>query len=342
VTAEYAGDPVNLTSTSSPVVETVADTTTTKLASGLNPSVYGENVTLTATVTAAHGGSVAGSVTFYNGANKLGTQTLNSSNQATFSTAELAGGSDSLKAVYAGNTSDAGSTSPVLTQVVTSATTTIALTSSLNPSVYGQAVQLVATITPVDGGTVTGTVTFKDGGATLGKVSVGANNTATFSTTLLATASHSLTAVYGGSPSTSASTSPSVSQQVTIASTTAALSSNVNPSGWGEAVTITATITSAHGGAVTGTVTFKDGTTTVGTGTVTPATGMATYSNGALSLGTHTFTAAYSGDANNLGSAAAAFNQTVVKATTNTTVKSSLDPSSWGQSITFDRYRCTR
>jgi predicted thioesterase len=335
VTAEYAGDSVNPTSTSSPVVEIVADTTTTKLASGLNPSVYGQNVTLTATVTAAHGGSVAGTVTFYNGANTLGTQTLNSSNQATFSSAALTGGSHSLKAVYAGNTSDAKSASPVLTQVVTSATTTTALTSSLNPSVYGQAVQLAATITPVDGGTVTGTVTFKDGGATLGKVSVGANNTATFSTTLLATASHSLTAVYGGSPSTSASTSPSVSQQVTIASTTAALSSNVNPSGWGEAVTITATITSAYGGAVTGTVTFKDGTTTVGTVTVTPATGTATYSNGALSLGTHTFTAAYSGDANNLGSAAAAFNQTVVKATTNTTVKSSLDPSSWGQSITL-------
>jgi hypothetical protein len=335
VTAEYAGDAVNLTSTSNAVVEIVADTTTTKLASGLNPSVYGQNITITATVTAAHGGSVAGTVTFYNGANKLGTQTLNSSNQATFSSAALAGGSHSLKAVYAGNTSDVGSTSPVLTQVVTSATTTTALTSSLNPSVYGQAVQLVAAITPVDGGTATGTVTFKDGGVTLGKVSVGANNTATFSTTLLATASHSLTAVYGGSPSTSASTSPSVSQQVTIASTTAALSSTVNPSGWAEAVTITATITSAHGGAVTGTVTFKDGTTTVGTGTVTPATGAATYSNSALSLGTHTFTAVYSGDTNNLGSAAAAFNQTVVKATTNTAVKSSLDPSSWGQSITL-------
>jgi Pro-kumamolisin, activation domain/Bacterial Ig-like domain (group 3) len=333
VTAEFAGDQVNLTSTSSPVVEIVADTTTTTLASGLNPSVYGQNITLTATVAAAHGGSVAGTVTFYNGANTLGTQTLNSSNQATFSTAALAGGSHSLKAVYAGNTSDARSASPVLTQVVTAATTTTALTSSPNPSVYGQAVQLVATITPADGGTVTGTVTFKDGGVGLGKVSVGANNTATFSTTLLATASHSLTAVYGGSASTSASTSPAVSQQVTIASTTAALSSNVNPSGWGQAVTITATIASAYGGAVTGTVTFKDGTTTVGTGTVTPATGVATYSNGALSLGTHTFTAVYSGDANNLGSAAAALNQTVVKATTSTTVKPSLDPSSWGQSI---------
>jgi hypothetical protein len=335
VTAVYGGSSTDQTSTSSPVAVVVADTTTTELASGLNPSVYGENITLTATVTPAHGGSVAGKVTFYDGATTLGTETLNSSKQATFSTAALAAGNHSLKAVYAGNTSDVGSTSPVLTQVVTAATTTTALTSSLNPSVYGQAVQLVATITPVHGGTVTGTVTFKDGAITLGKSTVGANSKATFSTTLLAVGSHSLTAVYGGSPNTLASTSPSVSQQVTIASTKAALSSDGSPSGWGSTVTITATITSAHGGAVTGTVTFKDGTTTVGTGKVDPATGTATYSTAVLSLGTHTFTAVYSGDANNLGSDAAAFNQTVVKATTNTIVKSSLDPSSWGQSITL-------
>jgi len=335
VTAVYAGDALNLTSTFSSVAVVVEDSTTTKLSSGLNPSIYGENITLTATVAATHGGSVAGTMTFYDGATTLGTQTLNSSNQATFSTAALAGGNHSLKAVYAGNTSAAGSTSPVLTQVVKPATTTTGLASSLNPSVYGQAVQLTATITPVDGGTVTGTVTFKDGSVTLGNASVGANNTAAFSTTRLAKGFHSLTAVYGGSPNTLASTSPSVSQQVTIASTTAALSSDGSPSGWGSAVTITATITSAYGGAVTGTVTFKEGTTTAGTGKVNPATGTATYSTAVLSLGTHTFTAVYSGDANNQGSAAAAFNQTVVKATTSTIVKSSLDPSSWGQSITL-------
>jgi predicted thioesterase len=335
VSAVYGGSTVDQTSTSSPVAVVVADTTTTGLASGLNSSVYGQKVTLTATVTAAHGDSVAGTVTFSDGSAKLGTATLNASNQATFSTSALVAGSHSLMAVYAGDTSDVGSTSAAVTQVVSAATTATALTSSLNPSVYGQTVELTAKIKPQDGGTVAGTVTFKDGSATLGKISVGANNTATLSTNLLAVKSHSLTAVYGGNSNTLASTSAAVSQQVTIASTTAVLSSNGNPSGWGSAVTITATITSADGGAVTGTVTFKDGTTTVGTGTVNSATGTATYSNAALSLGTHTFTAAYSGDANNLSSAAAAFNQDVVKATTNTTVKSSLDPSSWGQSVTL-------
>src|SRR5207302_5920848 len=64
-----------------------------------------------------------------------------------------------LTGSYGGDTNDGGSTSPVLTQTVNPATTTTALTSSANPSIFGQNVILTATVSP---STATGTVTFKE------------------------------------------------------------------------------------------------------------------------------------------------------------------------------------
>ena len=83
---------------------------------------------------------------------------------------------------------------------VNRAATTVALGSSVNPAVTGQAVTFTATVAAVapGAGTPTGTVTFQDGNVVLGTVAVGAGGTATFTTSFAAAGGHAITAVYNG------------------------------------------------------------------------------------------------------------------------------------------------
>ena len=97
---------------------------------------------------------------------------------------------------------------------------------------------------------------------------------------------------------------------ITQATTTAAVSSSVNPSNLGQSVTFTATITGFGGGAATGSVQFKDGASNIGS-PVTVASGQAQYSTSALTAGSHSITAVYTGDSNLIGSTSGALTQTV-------------------------------
>jgi hypothetical protein len=74
-----------------------------------------------------------------------------------------------------------------------------------------------------------------------------------------------------------------------------ALVSSANPAYVSNPVTFTATVTSGAG-APTGTVSFYDGTTSLGSGSL--ASGVATYTASSLTAGSHSITAAYSGDSN--------------------------------------------
>jgi hypothetical protein len=71
----------------------------------VNPSVYGQSVTFTATVNpvAPGAGLAPVTVTFKDGATVLGTGTLNASGQATFSTSALSVSSHSITAEYGGD-----------------------------------------------------------------------------------------------------------------------------------------------------------------------------------------------------------------------------------------------
>lgn len=112
--------------------------------------------------------------------------------------------------------------------------------------------------------------------------------------------------------------------------------SNLNPSTVGQSVTFTAMIPAATP-AITGSVTFMDGTTTLGTGTISGTT--ATYTASALAAGSHGITAVYGGDSNWNSITSTATTQTVNAAAKGTpasiTVASNLNPSSEGQSVTF-------
>jgi hypothetical protein len=184
---------------------------TTALTSSKNPSVFGDNVTFTATVTAGSG-TPAGTVTFKDGAATRATVVL-SAGKAAFTTATLAGGTHPITAVYGGSASYAGSTSPVLSQVVNRQATSTAVVSSLNPSTFGKAVTFTATVKPATSGTPTGTATFKDGATTLATVALSAGKAA-ITTSTLALGTHSITVIYAASVSYAGSTSPKLTQTV--------------------------------------------------------------------------------------------------------------------------------
>jgi len=94
--------------------------------------------------------------------------------------------------------------------------TTTALTSSQNPSLPSQSVTFTATVTGTGSSfPTTGTVTFYDNGTnTLGTGTVNGSGVATFATSALSHATHSITAAYGGGGSYGGSISSSVSQVI--------------------------------------------------------------------------------------------------------------------------------
>jgi hypothetical protein len=121
-----------------------------------------------------------------------------------------------------------------------------------------------------------------------------------------------ITAVYSGSGNFIGSTSPAVSQTVTMASTSTVVTADVNPSVVGTTVTFTAAVrvTPPGSGTPTGMVTFKDGTMILGTGSL-DATAHATLSTSSLSVGHHAITAVYPGDSSFNGSTSKGYGQTV-------------------------------
>ncbi len=179
--------------------------------------VFGQSVALTATVAASGTatGTPTGTVQFDLGSVNLGSATLNSSGVATLDTTSLATGSNSITAIYSGDTNYATSTSSAVTVTVAQASSTTTVTASPNPSVAGQTVTLTATVAAVSpgSGTATGTVTFFNGTASLGTGTL-SDGVATFTTTTLAVGTNSITAVYAGDTNFTTSTSAAVSQVV--------------------------------------------------------------------------------------------------------------------------------
>ncbi len=344
ITAVYGGD-ANFNGSTSSIVDQVVNPaggtpSNTALVSSLNPSVFGQSVTFTATVTGT-GPTPTGSVTFMDGITPLVTVPLNGSAQASLTTSTLIVGSHPITAVYGGDTTYAGSTSPIVNQVVNKADTTTALISSVNPSTVGQAVTFTATVTAVapGSGTPTGTVNFFDGATNIGSAPLNGSGQAALTTSALTQGTHPITATYGGDVNFNGSISSIVDQVVNAAGGTpsnTALVSSLNPSVFGQSVTFTATVTGT-GPIPTGTVNFFDGVTLLGAGTLNGA-GIATFTTSALAVGTHPITAAYAGDSTYAPSISPIVSQVVngVGGTPSvTTVVSSLNPSTVGQSVTF-------
>ncbi len=293
--------------------------TTTALGSSLSNSIFGQSITFTATVTPQGAGVPTGVVTFKDGTTTLGTGTLDASGIASFNSAALSAGAHSITAVYAGDGAFAASTSAALAQQVNQASTTATVNSAPNPTTFGQAVSISATVVTVapGAGTPTGSVTFFDGATSLGSGTLNASGVATISTSALSTGSHSITAVYAGSTNQTGSTSAALSHIVNQANTTTTVTSTANPAGVGQAISFVATVAAVAPGAGTrtGTVQFILDGANFGS-PVTLVNGSASSASiNSLAIGSHTVSAVYSGDINFAGGTSAALSQSVVAIT---------------------------
>jgi hypothetical protein len=221
------------------------------------------------------------------GTTVLGTSPV-SGGVASFTTASLPTGSDSVKAVYSGDgnlISSSGTTSEKVR-----AATTLSLSSNNPTATYGESVTLKATMssaagTPPDGEKVT----FKNGTVTLGTVTL-SGGVATLTTSTLPVGTLSLTASYPGDGQYLPA-SASLTETVSKGSTSVTLASS--QTGPGQPVTLTATVQPNSGSAVpTGTVSFKEGTKSLGSQTLSGGTASVITP---LSAGTHTVQVTYGG-----------------------------------------------
>jgi DNA-binding beta-propeller fold protein YncE len=213
----------------------------------------------------------------------------------------------------------------------------IAFSATPNPSTRGQSVQLTATLSGT-AGTPTGNVTFYDAtasiaGCTAVPLSGGA---ASCSTSALAVGTHSLTAQYTGDASYNPASSSAVNATVNPATPSVALASTPNPSAEGDAVSISAAVSGSAGTPV-GTISFMDGGTAIaGCESVPLASGSASCEVDALGAGSHSLTAAYSGDSNYASATSAPHTQSVAspaRADPSVALSSSPNPSTAGQSV---------
>jgi hypothetical protein len=194
---------------------------------------------------------------------------------------------------------------------MTSYATTTTLLSSLNPSVSGKPVTFTATVSSP--GTPSGKVEFLNAATVLATITL-TSGSAKYTTTKLPPGSNTITAMYLGDANNNGSTSAPIHQFV-LAATTTTLMSSPNPSGYGQSVALTATITSSIGHPPNGeTVTFKQGATVLGTGALSGGT--AKFSTIALGVGTKSLRAVYGGDSKFASSTSKPVRQVITKAGT--------------------------
>lgn len=255
-----------------------------------------------------------GFVDVYEGATNYGTVEVDANGDATLMTTQLPLGHHYLRARWGGDERWTASTSAPLHVVVGGATTATTLETSTTSTTYGAPVTLTAEVTAVDPpiGTPTGTVGFRDGSTFIGSgtLNEASPNVATLVTNELSVGSHSIQATYTGDGVYVASPSNTVTVNVTKAATTTTVTSSLNPSPFGEAVTFTATVDGPGTTTVPGTVQFKDGAVNLGA-PQSLIVGQASLTIPSLGGGSHSITAVYSGSDSYLPSTSAPLVQTV-------------------------------
>ena len=303
LTASYPGD-VNFEISSDTETHQVnkGDTTAVINSDPPDPSVVGESVTVTYTVTAnpPGGGNPTGNVLVTDGVNSC-TGTLNASSQGSCIVALFTPGARTLTATYQGDLNY--NASPASTgaghQVNKAGTTTTITDDTPDPSVFGQNYAVTASVAAnaPGSGTPTGTITVTDGtnNCTITLPATSCNLPGT------SVGAKTLTATYNGDASYNASPpSAGVPHTVSKADVTVTITSdNPDSSAVGQNVTVAFTVAALAPGAGTpaGTVTVTaSGGSETCTGSLVAGSGSCTL---ALTVpGDRTLTATYNGDAN--------------------------------------------
>jgi hypothetical protein len=211
LTCQYSGDSGYAASSCNTVPVTITGIPTSlTLTPSPNPARAFQPITLTAKLTSTSSSFVAqGQIAFFLNGTSIGTAPVSSSGIAPL-TVNFPAGTDTLTANYASPSTCtcASAQSNPVTEVVTPDATTTTLAVSPNPATQNATVTLIAQVAPASSQTVpTGSVTFYDSATNLGTVPVDSAGAATFTSSSFAVGTHTLTAVYSGSPNDLASTS---------------------------------------------------------------------------------------------------------------------------------------
>jgi hypothetical protein len=199
ITYSYAGDQTYAPTRATGSLTVSKGRANLALTSSRGSAVYGQPITLVATVTPTDA-SPAGTVTFLSGSTPLGTVTLHGSDTATLTISSLAPGSHSISASYSGDGDLLNATSRPTSESIAKASTRVVL---IPRGVYhakkAASIQMTAEILPVapGAGTPTGVVTFMSGKNRLGSKALRGGQ-ATFTLSSKSLGNKALTVVYSG------------------------------------------------------------------------------------------------------------------------------------------------
>jgi hypothetical protein len=315
IMASYSGDNSFTASSATNNLTVTRQASTGTLTLSSTNITSGSPVTLNYTVNRYGGTTIATTAAYPTGtiaftdtttSTLLGMATLNSVGLATLTTTGITQtGANTIQAGYGGDTNYAPlatATTGTVTVGTTYTATSMSLAVTAGTYYVGSTVPIVATMTPA----VTGTVKFYLGSTYLGSAAL-SGGVATYSATSLTAGSLGLSATYAGTTTYAASTGTTT---LTVLQNVTTTTVNTNTTGTvGQTVAIAGRITRNPNSStvpvvgLTGTLTFFDGSTNLGTATPVFTVGGYAYYLGTISVsglarGTHTITAAYSGDAN--------------------------------------------
>jgi hypothetical protein len=190
-----AGDVSVLLNTSPPPSHANPAATATALTADTTTAVFGQTVTLTASVTSS-GGTPSGTVTFFDGSTILGEVAVDPNGRASLLVTLTSTGPHSLRASFAGIAPFTASASAVVNETVNKDATTTTASAYL----FGSNVAILsATVTPnaPGSGVPTGTITFFDGTKVVGTAQL-FDGSASLMVYSLTKGQHTITASYSG------------------------------------------------------------------------------------------------------------------------------------------------
>ncbi len=326
--------------------------TLTTVSSSLNPSTFGESVTFTATVVgtgAGAGNPSGGSVQFkIDGVNFGAPVALTAGSASSGATTSLNAGNHTVEAVFTSSDTNFNNSSDLLDggQTVNKRDTLTTVSSSLNPSTFGESVSFTATVVGTGAGAgnpTGGFVQFKIDGLDFGPaVALAGGSASSGATSALSAGTHTVEAVFTSADTNFNNSSDLLDggQTVNKRDTLTTVSSSLNPSTFGENVTFTATVVGTGAGAGNpsgGSVQFKIDGVNFGAPVALTAGSASTGPISTLNAGNHTVEAIFTSSDTNFNNSSDLLDggQTVNKRNTLTTVSSSLNPSTFGQSVSF-------
>lgn len=340
LSVSYAGAS-DMTAASASSAFTVAqDATTTAVSASELSATIGDPVTFTATVAPVVGSNPTGQVQFYVNGSSFGAPvalTGSTATSAAYNTTAL--GDLTITAQYLGDTIFAPSTSVGINvhvhKVLAPTATTIAVAPST--SVYGQDVHLGAHVAATaDSGIPTGSVSFVEGGTTLGSAPIDSSGNASLDVTTLSVGSHSIVAKYSGDDDYNATSSAPGSVAVSKANANVMLNSSDATTVAGQAVDLTVQVAAAGAGSGTPTGSVQllvDGSPQ---GSAVALSGGSAVFPALTSLlaGDHVLSVSYVGD-DNFNGGSDSLTQHVTAAATTTTVTVSPTTSAEEQMVTI-------